>query len=446
MKRAKCLGILAVSLLLAAAVSGCVGRSSEALYALPKQPDEYYELQHAIDLVLPSDASYSGPLSGSNQQAVQLADLDGDSQEEAIVFTKTSGERPMKVYIFDIAEDGTYKNTTVIEGDGSAFDSVEYLQLDGEPGLEILVGRQLSEQITQSLTVYAYRQESAVELMSSNYTEYTVADLDGNDCRDIFVLRMETEERSGIVDLYRCVNGKIEREPEVYLSAGAQQVKRIVSGYVATGVPAVFVASTYGEDTIVTDIFAFSGKRFQNISSNADTGLSTQTVRNYNVYASDIDSDGLIELPMPVVLPSMGESEETHWVIDWYNLMPDGQRQIKTTTYHNYPAGWYVELPEHWHGRLTVAKRDQPGGNKSYVFCKWNGYDKQSEEIFIICAFTGEDRMKKVSENGYFFLAEKGKTAYAARLGDSPWAEMLTISDVCTMFRFIQVDWNTGEI
>ena len=441
----KLLGVLMGALFSAAILTGCVGQSAEELYALPKQPDEYYELQTAIDQVLTSNASYSGPLTGNNQQAVQLADLDGDGRDEAIVFIKTVGERPLKAYIFDENEDRTYLNTGVIEGDGSAFDAVDYVQLDGEPGMEILLGRQLSEQITQSLCAYAYRDGHLVELMSTNYAEYTVADLDGDERGDIFVLRSQTEERSAVAELYRYVDGQMEREPEVPLSDGTKQIRRIVTGHVAQNLPAVFVASEYGENMIITDIFAFTGRDFRNISTNAEAGLSAQTVRSYNVYASDIDSDGLIELPAPVALPSQN-NEATYWVIDWYNLMPDGRREVKTTTFHSYLNGWYLELPDYWHDHLTVMREENSDGDRGYTFAKWNGREQDAEVVLTIHAFTGEDRLDRANSDDRFFLAEKGETVYAASFGDCIWAKQLTQDDVRAMFHFIQVDWNTGEI
>ena len=130
--------LLAAALFCAVLCTGCVGQPADSLYALPKQPDEYYELQNAIDQVMVSGAAYSGPLTGSNQQAVQLADLDGDHEDEAIVFVKVGGSKALKAYIFDNGPDGTHQNTAVIEGDGSAFDAVDYIQMDGEPGLEII--------------------------------------------------------------------------------------------------------------------------------------------------------------------------------------------------------------------------------------------------------------------------------------------------------------------
>ncbi len=446
MKRKKYILALLAVLLLLIFGTGCSRQPADTLYALPRQPDEYYELQSAIDQVLGKGTAYAGPLTGSNQQAVQLADLDGDGEDEAIVFIKVSGTKALRACIFDNGEDGTYKNTAVIEGDGSAFDAVDYIQMDGEPGLEIIVGRQLSEQISQSLGAYAYRDGRLVELMTANYAEYTVVDLDGDDCRDIFILRQEADDRTGVAELYRYENGGVIREPEVSLSTGATQIKRMVTGYASPGVPAVFVASAYGQENIITDIFAFMDGTFRNVSTNAETGLSAQTVRNYNVYAADIDNDGLVELPTPVALPSMEIAEETYWVIDWFNLGVDGQRTTKMTTFHSYQNGWYLEIPELWRDRITVTRRQADFDIHGYTFSQWNGRGEQSEEIFTIYSFAGDDRLEQASAEGRFLLAEKGETAFAASFGESAWAQELTEQDLKTMFHFIQVDWNSGEI
>lgn len=420
-------------------LTGC-SRAADELYALPKQSDAYYELQSAMDLALPVGASYSGPLTGSNQQAVQLADLDGDGQEEAIVFMKVPGEKPLKAYIFDRIGD-VYENTAVIEGDGTAFDSVEYVQLDENPGMEILIGRQLSNQVMQSLSAYACTEGRMAELMTANYSEFKVVDLDEDDHTDIFVLRLETEERSGVAELYRWHAGRMERAHEANLSPGVKQIKRILTGYIASGVPAVLVASSVDEVSIVTDIFAFSGPVLQNVTANAEAGFSAQTVRSYNVYAADIDEDGIIELPMPVALPSAAAGEGTFWTIEWYNLGPEGERTRKLSTYHNYSAGWYLVLPEQWQDQLTICV-DSSGAT---VFSKWNGYDQPPEPLLTIYGFTGEDRLELAQAGDRTLLAQKGDTAWSASRSDHPWAKALTAEKLTAMFRFIYMDWNSGE-
>ena len=86
-------------------LSGCL-QSAEDLYALPRQSDEYYTLQNQIEAVLDTGAEYSAPVAGDRRQAVQLADLDSDGQKEAIVFLRTQGEKPLKIYIYKKTEAG----------------------------------------------------------------------------------------------------------------------------------------------------------------------------------------------------------------------------------------------------------------------------------------------------------------------------------------------------
>ncbi len=437
-----CTGAILAGLLV---FTGCVGRSADALYALPRQSEGYYALQSAIDSVMTGSCAYSAPVSGSNQQAVQLSDLDGDGQEEAIVFLKTVDEQPLKVYVFD-RRGNSYESIAVMEGNGSAFDSVEYTDLDGNPGQEILVGKRISDQVLQSLSVYSCREGRLVELLAANYTEFCTVDLDGDDRKDLFVLRPETEERAAIAELYCYRDDQLQRQGEASLSADAQSVRRIISGQMSPGTPAVFVACTYDEASMITDIFALRDGSFLNVSAARETGLSTQTVRSYTAYATDIDSDGLIELPSLMALPSYDGETETFWLIDWYNLYPDGARQVKLTTYHNHSGGWYLTVPGSWHGNLTISRSEEVAGVRGLVFSRWNGRETAPEEIFTLYAFTGRDRDVLASTDGRFFVAQKGETVYAASLGSSQWAAEQTSQSISEMFHFIQVNWNSGDV
>ena len=438
--------IVLIACAAALTLCGCFAGSTDDLYALPRQSEEYYDLQRAIEGVMSADMSYSAPVAGTNQQAVQLADLDGDGEEEAVVFLKTSGEVPLKIHIFD-RTGKEYTSLAVIEGDGSAFETVEYADLDGNPGMELIFGRRVGDQVLRSLCVYTWRDGHMVELLTTNYSHFRTVELNGDDRKDIFVLRDRAEGRTGTTELYIWRDGRMELEGESRLSVELGAVRRIISGYMCPGVPAVFVASTYNETSIITDIFAFRDGVFQNVSASGETGLSTQTVRSYDAYASDIDSDGNIELPSLVALPSQNAESATYFVIDWYNLYPDGARQVKVSTFHNNAAGWYLELPGQWHGKLTVSRSEETAdGVQGLTFSEWKGRDVKPEKIFTVYAFTGDNREAQAVADGRFVLARKGETIYAASMGSGTRARELTQEELTAMFRFIQVNWNTGEI
>lgn len=425
-------------------LTGCIIRSPEELYALPQQSADYDDLQAAISEIMPDGVQYSSPVSGTNRQPVQMADLDGDGQNEAVVFLKTSGEMPLKAYIFDRIG-RSYQNVFVIEGDGSAFAQVEYAQIDGEGGAEIVIGRQLNGQVLQSIGAYSIQNGQLVELMSSSYSEFAIADIDGNGNRDLFLMRFVSEGHAGVAELYRWIDGEMAREPEQSLSVGVSAVRNIQVGNLTTDLPAIFIGGVLGDASIITDVFCIQNGEFTCISSANDLGLHSHSVRGYNVYCSDIDGDGIVELPDVVQLSSGQPEEDAYYAIRWLEYAPQlDSKTVKMTTYHHYSGGWYLRIPERFGLDFTISRDTTIAGVSGLVF-RVAQEDGPGEELFTIYAFTGSDRNAAAAADGRFQLGAKSDTTYAAALGDGAERLDLTQAELVSMFRFIRVDWNSGE-
>ena len=432
---------IAPLLLVLLMLTGCYSFNSMELYALPQRSREYRELQTAVETALGS-GSYSAPLAGANRQVIQQADLDGDGLDETLVFCKMEGERPLKVLILRRTED-SYALAWTLEGDGTAFDSVQYAQIDGQPGMELLISRRIGEQVQQFLSVYTLTDGAALELMSSGYTAYTVVDLDGNQRSDIFVLRANSDGPRAYAELWRFQDGELRKDAEASLSTRAEDVKRMLTGDVAPGVPAVFVASAYDESNLITDVFALSGNSFTNISQNAESGQSAQTVRNYYVYSTDIDGDGLIELPntLPLTAQAGDPASENQYRIIWYNLNPDGSRTEKMSTYHNFGEGWFLYLPEAWCQELFVTKNrteNGPAGTELSLL----GPDGTRSPLVSVYVFNGEQALSMSQADGRFLLTQRGDVCYAALLNEAAGLEP---EELKARFSLISIDLLPGE-
>ncbi len=428
--------LILLALLLALLLTGCYSFDSDSLYALPQRSAEYRELQSAVEAAL-GNGSYSPPVSGDNPQTIQRVDLDGDGLEEVVVFCKKDGERPLKVLILR-AQDEHYSLACTLEGEGTAFDSVRYAQIDGRPGTELLVSRRIGEQVQQFLSVYSIENGEARELMSAAYTAYTVLDLDGDQRSDIFLLRANSDGPRAYAELYRFKDGELQKDAEASLSTGADSVKRILTGQLAPEVPAVFVASAYDENNLITDVFSLYDNVFTNITQNRESGQSAQTVRNYYVYSTDIDNDGVIELPETLPLPAVaGDSgSEGQNRIVWYNLNPDGQRTDKLSTYHSYAEGWFLYLPETWCQNLSVTKRRSEDGLTGTELSIL-GEDGGLTPLVTVYALTGEQARARSAEQGRFLLEQRGEVYYAAQLSA---AAELSEDELRARFSFISVD------
>ena len=322
----KCIRFLPL-LLACLLLCGCFLEPAEGLYAVPKQSEEYYDLQNAIELALPDGAVYAPPVSGDNQQVVQMVDLDGDGEDEAVVYCKTTGELPLGIYVFDRQNDA-FTLAASVQGAGSAFHHVSYVAFDDQPGYELVVGRQISDQVPQLMNVYSLRGNTLTELMSTEYAEFVTADLDADSRQEIVVLHSGGDSQNGIAELYCWADGQLKREREVSMSVAVSSVKRILTGYMCRNVAAVFVASEYSDGSLITDIFVFRDGVFTNLSRSEDANTDVQTLRDYYIYGGDIDKDGLIELPMLCPMPSLDydASSQDQYLDSWYNLQLDGSR------------------------------------------------------------------------------------------------------------------------
>ena len=421
-------------------LSGCFLDPAENLYAIPKQPESYYNLQTAIDRVMEGGAAYCPPVAGENQQAVQMTNLDEDPDLEAIVFLKTGEDKPLTLCVFD-RQGEEYAPVAWFNSVGSAFGQVQYVQFDGRPGNEIVVSRQISDSVTQTLSVLTMSEGKLLELGSTTCSEFITVDLNSDDLRDVLLLQQDGEAQNGVAVYYHWEDGHAVRELEAGMSTPVSAAKRIVKGKMCEGVPAVFVASTYGEDTIVTDIFGLRDGVFTNLNRSLDGTSSVETVREYYVYGTDIDSDGLIELPRLLPMKELPDDElsKNQSLIQWYNVLLDGRKRNKILTYHSYSGGWYLSIPEEWAESLAVTRFAAFGTTNAYRFVD----TETGKEIFSIAALATENQ--SVGEITWQNLTEKGEITYFAQLGPGARDRELSMEDLRQMFHFIHVDWNTGE-
>lgn len=400
------LGVLACLLL-----SGCAMKTVDEMYCLPKRSEAYQELQKVLDTEL-QNMEYCAPLSGMNQQPVQAADVDGDGVSEFLVFAKAAGERPLRILVIE-REDQTFTLTDTLQFSGTAFDQVEYISMDDKSGVELVVGIQLSDQLLRSVAAYTFTDGKGEKLLDANYTNFLTVDLDRDNQGELFVLCPgQTEESPGFVALYEVEKGVVERSLEVKLSAPVSRLQRVITGELAGGEAAVFVASALEDTVLVTDVYALRSGALTNISLSNESGTSVSTIRNHFVYAQDIDEDGQLELPALIPMKAMSErNTQSEDLIRWYSLSITGEEVDKLYTYHNFVNGWYLVLDSTWAQQVTVTQ-DSTG----YSFYLWDLAKENAIRVLEVQMLYDQDEISQAMENGAILLYQGESSAYVGVL------------------------------
>lgn len=432
----------AMLMLTALLFSGCALRTVEQMYALPKRSEEYSHLQTAIDTAM-YGMTYSAPKSGENQQTVQMADLDGDGVDEYLVFARGASQKPLQVLIFSQEEDGSVRTLETIGITGLAFEQAEYVDFDGNPGMELIVGFQVSDQVMRSVAVYTFAGGDAELVLLNSYSKFLTCDLDQNGRSELMVFRPgEAESERGSVVLYSSSNGQIGRSVETELSQPPANIRRIMQGKLQSGEPAVFVASSAEENAIVTDIFALKDDRFTNISFSTTADTSVGTLRNFYVYADDIDHDQVLELPALLTMKpvSVLSREEQKFLLRWFAVDINGWEIDKVFTFHDFVVGWYLQLDSDWASRVTVDQVES-----TYTFYVWDESYQDPTPLFTVYVFTDSSRDEDSVADGRFALYRAEGIAYAAKLSSYADAFDITQEQLVDSFHLIRQDWQTGE-
>lgn len=429
-------------LLTALLFGGCTMRTVEQMYALPKRSEEFNEMQSAIDTAM-YGMTYASPQSGENRQTVQMADLNGDGMDEIIVFAKGATEKPLQVLIFTQDENGRVRTMETIGSNGLAFEQVEYVDFDNQPGCELVVGIRVSDQIQRSVSVYTFQNNDAELMLLNGYTKFITCDLDGNGLSELMVFRqgeVETERATAV--LYQTQNNRIERSVELSLSHGAEDIYRIMQGKLQSGNSAVYVASASDTDAMVTDVLTLQSGRFVNLTFSGEVDTSIPTLRNFYVYSDDIDGDGIVEIPTTVTMKPLSswQNEEDRHFLRWYSLDENGWEYNKLFTFHNFMGGWYLQLHSSWASRITVEQNDGV-----YRFYLWDESYQVATSLFTLYVFNGSNRDEEAVKDGRFALYRTEGIAYAASLNAAAAEYDITEDYLIESFQLIRQDWQTGE-
>lgn len=453
--------LLLFGLLLAACVTGCGFKSGEELYALPQASAEYDSLQTCLQSILKEGLEYSAPLTGSNTQSVQLADLDNDGQDEAIAFFRDSSadSQSLKIYIFCKSEENTYAPALMIEGNGTAINSAVCCQLEGgkQSMSELLISWQLSPTV-YSLSAYSLENDALSEMLSgSTYSKYAVKDMDQDGNDEIVMIQLDSSDQSSNrAEYYAAADGKMVLRNTVPLSQKMGTVEKMHDSALPDSVPALYVTGyvlnkdgEVSSSTVITDILALRNGRLTDISMGAAGENSSTTVRANLVPDQDINGDGILEIPIPSLLDSYDSSlfQDNFYTLRWQQYRLNGTFQVVSSTYHNTTDGWYLTLPDAWTGHISLMRFDTNTSltvERSIVFY-YKGSAKEKPEPFLaIYKNSGNDRQSRAEKDHRFLLLSDPDTLYSAEFFDCGWDCGLNSTTLAQQFHLIQADWSTS--
>jgi len=437
--------LLLLSIISLVFLTGCFRTSADDLFSLPAVSAEYLRLQAHINMILGGGAEFAPPTRGPNRQAVQLHDLNGDGVKEVIAFFSSIDDGTLKIYIFERVDDD-YVVADVIEGVGTEFESIRYVDMDGDGVKELVIGWQIVPAL-RYMSIFSITGFHHQLLVSGEaFSELAVYDITQDGTDDVVVFMLPTQDVAGTAKIFSMMpDGEIVSQ-ESRLSVGVESVSRILTGQLIDGVPALFVESEgrFETGSMVTDIFAQRDGSFTNISLNSDTFISDYTVR-HRMNSSEVNRDGILKTP--ALRRLIAQSETEYYAIDWYAYSSDGSRTRMLTTYHNNFDEWFLILPFDWREKVSVRRDDSTPGERTIIFSYFETPDGSHHDFLKVIKLSGAGAAERAERDNRELIMVDRTAVFAFELLAPANSFGITFDEdiVRDNFRLIYSDWLTGH-
>lgn len=402
-----------IGLLTAASFSGCTfGTSADSLLSPPKLSEEQTEVYNALVKSVGQNIRLRYPRSGEYRSAFVFADIDDDYGDEAVVFYEkageTEGEGNVRINIID-QRDGKWTSVYDHAGAGTGIDRIFFSKLGESDETRIMIGyTKLSGE--RSVRVYSYKDGLLNAEYSDIYSTMFVSDLDRNEQKELIIIRPNNQHSSASVSLVTSDSSDAVVETgRVELSSRTTEFVNIASGYVGTDTPAVFIDGLSGGQLTTEIIYEVNGQ-LRNPLYLGESSMIEQTRRQAGYPCTDIDLDGVIEIPTLSLFPGYSEDfsgvklYRTNWnILDNYSIVK------KYSSYYSISDGYCFILPSRWDGVVT-ARIDSSTGD--VVFCKFSTDLENSTTELMRIAVASESKTPALLEEGYMILKSNNKMNY----------------------------------
>lgn len=405
--------------------------SVESLMSPPSQSGKNGEVEKAFKkLMSEKNVQLRAPASGDYQTAFVLFDVNSDGSEEAIVFyTDSSIDASVRMSFMECIND-TWVISADIKGAGSGVFDVSFADLNNNGKYEVLVGWSLFDsKASKIVSVYEVTDgENGVFTLNTLGTEYynakVITDFNGDDKEDLLLIYLDD---SGDVQksYFRCFSlsdsGNFIKYGDVKLDSHISVVSKIQFDEVLVGnekIKRVFIDCIKNESSMFTELLYWDFDELKPVKGVKNP--STATLRSAKVYSSDIDGDGLLEIPSTIKLlgeekqltVKQGDTQYTFTMLEWLNLYSDKSEGSVKTVFNPIDLYFYrITRTNEVTVYYDVLKQ-------ALKFCIWDSEEELVKDELLSISFRkefdenpveGQKLLKTETGTFYYFITPYGK-------------------------------------
>lgn len=428
-----------LSFIFAAAFSGCsLAGSVDLLLSPPKLSAEQNAVYEALMRSAGKDVKLQYPRYGEHRSAFVFANIDGDEGDEALVFYEKTGESEgagnVRINVIDMI-DGEWRSVYDHAGVGTGIDRIIFADIGSSERTSIIIGYTLLSG-EKNAVVYSYDSGRLFSDYSDNYSTMFVLDMDRDGLDNLVLIRPGNQLKKASMSLVsrNAEDGSVTETGSIALDESAADFVNVISGYVGTETPAIFIDGLSGGQLTTEIIYSMNGN-LRNPLYLGESGLIENTRRQAGYLSTDIDLDGIVEIPTRSPFPGYASgSRDSLYSTDW-NVFQNYSIDKKYSSYYSIADGYCFIFPSRWEGVVTAKKDDATG---DIVFYRFQTDLTNSVTELMRIAVANDYDTDSLTENGYTLLKSNNHINYFVKIPDIEYEPLvLTSTEINNNFYII---------
>lgn len=415
--------IIALIALLGFTIVTTTFRPLESLMKPPKVEGENLAIQLAFEEKIGTDYVLKQPISGNRRSAYNFIDLTGNSKDEVVVFySKADNLGIVRMNVLDNIN-GEWKSVADFQSVYNDIQEVEFADLNGDGNKEIIVGWSVyQDSYSKLMSVYEINDRKDTvriyPIYGDYYSKFSIIDIDNNGKNDILTVKYATAGSSAeyTASFLSYEGTKIKEKSHFTLDKSLNSVAAISFDHTDNSAR-IFIDGYKADSGMLTDCFAWNNidNSFERyiVSGNSVASLTSRTS---TVFCKDINSDGLIEIPMEEYLSNISDNgNKTNnlgtslitwlWIDENYTEFVESR--IILSQY-----GYSFQFNRHMLGNVSVINDTEKSLLTFYSLKNENGIIIKDEPLFSIMTLTEFD-LDIISELSFYYsLIDQVKDKY----------------------------------
>lgn len=425
-------------------LTGCSFTSGiDTLILPPKLSRQQEHIYNALKTYAGTNISLKYPKSGDYLSAFIIADIDGDKEEEAIVFyeknTVSAEENSLRMNILDCIG-SNWQSVYDHAADGNEVEKVIITPLGDNDRINIIVGYSLINKSEKVVSIYHYDNGTLNTTFENNYYSlFDAADLNGDETKELFIALNQSTSREASAEIYHLKeNGdyfksSVEFSDENYSDyqkvTYATNMTELTKGTKQKEKTYIYLDAVTGSGTIVTPVLTVDENDILEKVFIPDA-KSEETLRPSAYTCIDVDNDGKVEIPVLELFPGYKDANEGNlYLTKWYELK-DGKLSVKLHGYHSITNGFSFIFPDGWLGNVTAV---WDSAHSYITFCRAEGEKiLEDKPLFTLYTVSVNDskKIKKMLDDGCDILHSRSDKLFMIDINEEdgmtkPSAELM---------------------